>query len=118
MTRYSFRSNLDQEVMKWLSLGVNAGYTRTEYTGLNTGTNSLSGNIFNATRQHPNVPIYNPDHPTGYNIDFEFPALVGRWDNIGLIGDNLPNIMYAIENNNFYSKINRLIGNVFADIKP
>ena len=118
MTRYSFRSNIDQKVKDWLSVGVNAGITRTEYNGLNTGTNSLSGNIFNATRQHPNVPIYNPDHPTGYNIDFEFDNLVGRWDNLGLIGDNLPNLMYAIENNNYYSKINRVISNIYADIKP
>lgn len=118
LQRYSFRSNIDQKVKDWLSVGVNAGLTRTEYNGLNTGTNSLSGNIYNATRQHPNVPIYNPEHPTGYNIDFEYDNLVGRWDNIGLIGDNLPNLMYAIENNNFYSKINRIISNVYADIKP
>ncbi len=118
MTRYSFRSNIDQKIKSWLSVGVNAGLTRTEYNGLNTGTNSLSGNIFNATRQHPNVPIYNPEHPTGYNIDFEFDNLVGRGSNIGLIGDNLPNLMYAIENNNYYSKINRIISNVYADVKP
>jgi len=118
MTRYTLRANLDQEVTSWINVGMNAGFTRTEYTGLNTGSNSLSGNIFSATRQHPNVPIYNPDHPTGYNIDFEFDNLVGRWDNIGLIGDNLPNIMYPIENNDFYSKINRLIANVYADVSP
>lgn len=118
MQRYSMRSNIDQKIKSWLSIGVNAGLTRTEYSGLNTGTNSLSGNIFNATRQHPNVPIYNADHPTGYNIDFEFPALVGRFGNPGLIGDNLPNIMYAIDNNNFTSKVNRIISNVYADIKP
>lgn len=117
MTRYSFRSNIDQKVRDWLSIGVNAGLTRTEYDGLNTGTNSLSGNVFNATRQHPNVPIYNPDHPSGYNIDFASPSLVGRWDNIGLIGDNLPNIMYPLENNNFYTKINRIISNIYADLK-
>lgn len=125
MARYSFRSNIDQNIYKWLSVGVNAGLTRTEYNGLNTGTNSLSGNIFNATRQHPNVPIYNPNHPTGYNIGYQgengewlSENLVGPWDNFGLIGDNLPNIMYAIENNNYYSKINRVISNVYADIKP
>lgn len=125
MVRYSFRSNIDQEIKEWLSVGVNAGLTRTEYNGLNTGENSLSGNIFNATRQHPNVPIYNPNHPSGYNIGWQDEDgvwnnenLVGPWDNFALIGDNLPNIMYAIENNNYYSKINRVISNVYADIKP
>ncbi|MEP6262299.1 MAG: TonB-dependent receptor [Gillisia sp.] len=125
MERYSFRSNIDQKIKDWLSVGVNAGLTRTEYNGLNTGTNSLSGNIFNATRQHPNVPIYNADHPSGYNIGYRgtdgnwlSENLVGPWDNLALIGDNLPNIMYAIENNNYYSKINRIISNVYADVKP
>lgn len=125
MSRYSFRSNIDQKVKEWLSVGVNAGLTRTEYSGLNTGTNSLSGNIFNATRQHPNVPIYNPNHPTGYNIGWQGDDgewlnedLVGPWDNLALIGDNLPNIMYAIDNNRFTSNINRVISNVYADIKP
>lgn len=125
MVRYSFRSNIDQRIKPWLNVGVNAGLTRTEYNGLNTGTNSLSGNIFNATRQHPNVPIYNSDHPSGYNIGYRgtdgawlSENLVGPWDNNALIGDNLPNIMYAIENNNYYSKINRIISNVYADVKP
>ena len=125
MVRYSFRSNIDQRIKPWLNVGVNAGLTRTEYNGLNTGQNSLSGNIFNATRQHPNVPIYNSDHPSGYNIGYRgtdgewlSENLVGPWDNNALIGDNLPNIMYAIENNNYYSKINRIISNVYADIKP
>src|SRR5690606_32715016 len=91
MTRYSFRSNIDQKVKEWLNVGVNAGLTRTEYNGLNTGQNSLSGNIFNATRQHPNVPIYNTDHPSGYNIGYRgedgewlSENLVGPWDNNAL----------------------------------
>lgn len=118
MDRYSFRANMDHEIKEWLSVGANAGFTRTAYSGLNTGASSLSGNIFNATRQHPNVPIYNPDHPSGYNIDFINDDVTGRWDNLESVGDNVPNIMYAIENNGFSSKINRLISNVYADIKP
>jgi hypothetical protein len=34
---------------------VEALLTKTDYSGLNTGRNSLSGNIFNATRQLPNT---------------------------------------------------------------
>lgn len=101
---------------KWLTMGVSAGITKSEYSGLNTGENALSGNIFSAIRQHPNVPIYDPDDPTGYNIDDVNPDLVGRWNNIQSIGDNLPNIVYVIDHNKYLSKVNRLIGNTYAQI--
>lgn len=116
MQRYSIRGNVDQKVTKWLTMGVNLGVTKSEYSGLNTGTNALSGNIFSAIRQHPNVPIYDPDDPTGYNIDDVNPDLVGRWNNIQSIGDNLPNIVYVIDHNKYQSKVNRLIGNTYAQI--
>ena len=116
--RYTFRSNIEQKIKSWLSMGVNAGLTRSEYNGLNTGTNSLSGNIFNASRQHPNVSPYDVNDPTGYNLDDTFPDRMGRGTNLETVGDNIPNIMFAIENNSYYSKVNRVIGNVYADIKP
>lgn len=116
MKRFTARANVDQKVLKWLSLGTNIGITQSEYNGLNTGTNALSGNIFSAIRQHPNVPIYNSNHPTGYNIDLINSDYVGRWNNLESIGDNLPNIMFAIDNNVFYSRILRTIGNVYMQI--
>ena len=75
MKRYTIRTNLDQKVRKWLVLGTNLGVTRTDYYGLTTGTNALSGNIYSAIHQLPNTPVYNPAHPTGYNIDdIAYPA--------------------------------------------
>jgi TonB-dependent starch-binding outer membrane protein SusC len=120
MSRYSARANVDQKVNKWLLIGANMGVTQTQYFGMNTGENALSGNIFSAIRQLPNTPVYNPDHPTGYNIDFVSPGLVGRWNNLTTIGDNLPNIVYTLENNVFKTKNLRTIGNAFAsaDILP
>lgn len=117
MERFSMRTNVDQRVNDWLKLGASLAVTRTEYNGLNTGTNSLSGNIFSTIRQHPNVPIYNPNHPTGYNIDFASPAIVGRWDNNTTIGDNVPNIVYVLHKNVYNSKVNRTLANIYADIK-
>lgn len=116
MDRFTFRSNLEQKVTKWLSVGANLGITQTEYFGMNTGENSLSGNIFSAIRQLPNTPIYNADHPTGYNIDAASPGLVGRWNNATTIGDNLPNIVYVLDNNKFTTKVSRTIGNAFANV--
>jgi len=117
MQRYTARANVDQKVTKWLNMGASIGLTQSEYYGLNTGTNALSGNIFSAIRQQPNVPIYNPNHPTGYNIDLANPDVVGRWNNDQSIGDNLPNIMYVIDNNRFTSRILRTLGNMYAQVK-
>ena len=115
MKRHSIRTNVEHDVTKWLTIGANVGVTRTEYNGLNTGGNSLSGNIFNATRQLPNTPILNPNHPTGFNIS-EDGAVVGRWDNTDPVGDNISNIGYVLANNKFQSKENRTLVNTFADV--
>lgn len=116
MNRFTMRANLDQTVTRWLTIGANIGVTRSSYYGLNTGTNSLSGNIFSAIRQMPNTPIYDADDPTGYNIDDIATNLVGRWDNTSTIGDNIPNIVYVIDHNRFTTKLMRTIGNAYAQI--
>ena len=117
MNRYTFRTNLEHNVFKWLAIGGNISYTRTVNNGLNTGRNSLSGNIFNTTRQLPNTPIYNEDHPTGYNLSANN-TVVGQWDNTDPVGDNITNIVYVLDHNKYYSKINRTIasGYITADI--
>ena len=117
MKRYSIRTNLEHEIVKWLSVGANVGVTRTEYNGLNTGGNSLSGNIFNATRQLPNTPIYDVNNPTGYNLSPDG-SVVGQWDNTDPVGDNISNIAYVLANNKFQSKINNTLVSAFADVKP
>ena len=115
MERFSLRANADQKVAKWLTIGSNVSVTKTDYFGLNTGTNSLSGNIFSAIRQLPNTPIYDPSDPsgTGYNFE-EGTNLVGKWNNATTIGDNLPNIVYTLNNNVQSSKIFRTIANAYA----
>lgn len=133
MKRFTVRTNLDQKVKKWLSIGTNVGVTRSDYYGLNTGSNSLSGNIWNAIRQLPNTPVYNPNHPTGYNLDDYYvngvlsnypapinaagdPNVVGRWNNLEKQSDNATNIRYIIDNNVYSSILYRIIGNAYAQI--
>ncbi|MCB0645920.1 MAG: TonB-dependent receptor [Saprospiraceae bacterium] len=115
MERFNLKSNLEHKIFKWLSVGGGITYTQTAYDGLNTGTNSLSGNVFNATRQLPNTPVLNPDHPTGYNISANN-ANVGQWDNTNPVGDNISNIAYVLANNKFQSTIKRVLGNAFASV--
>jgi TonB-linked SusC/RagA family outer membrane protein len=113
MNRYSFRSSLDHQIAKWLTVGANIGLTRTQYDGLNTGRNSLSGNMFNAIRQLPNTPIYDSSNPTGYNINLST-GNVGQGTNLQPVGDNISNIAYVLNYNKFQSKINRTIISAFA----
>src|SRR5690606_29407160 len=108
--------NLDHDVFDWLTVGANLAVTRSQYDGLNTGGNSLSGNIFNATRQLPNTPIFDPSHPTGYNITANS-ANVGTWDNLATVGDNITNIAFVLANNVFQSKTNSTLVNTYADVK-
>lgn len=117
MKRYSTRANIDHQAFDWLKIGTNVSFTKTEYVGLNTGASSLSGNIYNATKQLPNTPIFNPNHPTGYNIDTSDPRVVGKWQNLALAGDNITNIVYALNNNKQESSVNRLIGSVYSDLR-
>jgi TonB-linked SusC/RagA family outer membrane protein len=123
MDRFTVRANLDQKVSNWLEIGTNIAVSRSDYSGLNTGSNSLSGNIFSAMRQLPNTPVYNPDHPTGYNIDdinygpgvgMGDPGLVGRWNNALSIGDNIPNIRYVLDHNVFKSGVYRILGSAYS----
>lgn len=115
MKRYSMRANLEHDIYNWLTVGGNLAVTRTEYEGLNTGGNSLSGNIFNATRQLPNTPVLNPEHPTGYNLTADN-NFVGQWDNTDPVGDNISNIAYVLSKNKYESKINRTLAGAFASI--
>lgn len=116
MKRYNIRTNLEHDINKWLTMGAGISLTRTEYNGLNTGRSSLSGNIFNATRQLPNTPIYDATHPTGYNLSADN-SVVGQGTNTDPVGDNITNIIYVLDNNRYYSKVNRTLANMFASAK-
>ena len=78
MKRYSVRANMEHKFAKYLLWRKYWGY-KTDYSGINTGTSSLSGNIFNAMRQLPNTPIYDPNNPTGYNINLS----TGKYGAVG-----------------------------------
>lgn len=113
MKRYTFRTNIEHQLKDWLTIGGSLAVTRTEYSGLNTGRGSLSGNMFNAIRQLPNTPIYDATNATGYNINLAT-GNVGQWSNLQPVGDNISNIAYVLDKNKFQSQINRTIASVFA----
>ena len=117
LKRYTLRSNLDQTVTKWLNFGVQAGLSRQENLGPLSGSNNLSGNTFSVIRMLPNVPVYDPADPTGYNIDDVDPRALGRGPNKQTIANGIPNLRFVLDNNIRKAGIYRGIGNVYLDFK-
>lgn len=115
LKRGTIRANVDQRVAKWLSIGTNLGFTRSENIGLNAGNNSLSGNVAAALALPPNVAILNPDHPTGYNISPDFAAL-GQGANTLPVENNNPNIKYVLDNNKENNIGYRVLGNIYGQV--
>ncbi|CAM3494125.1 TonB-dependent receptor [Pontibacter korlensis] len=117
LERYSVRTNLTTKVTKFLDFGLQAGLTNQINEGPLTGSNSLSGNIFSVIRMHPNVPVFDPTHPTGYNIDVVNPRALGRGPNTATIANGIPNIRFVLDNNLRKSTSYRGLGNVYLDFK-
>ncbi len=110
--RYTARANIDYNGKDWFSAGVKMQVSQQQNEGLNAGTGSLSGNLFNSLKAFPNVPVFNEDHPTGYNLTDDNQSL-GRGNNLQNIAFNLPNIRYVLDNNIFESRVQRLLGNAY-----
>lgn len=117
LKRYTFRSNLDQKVTDWLNFGVQAGLTAQENTGPLTASNSLGGNTFAVIRQLPNVKVYNPEDPTGYNIDAADRRSLGRGNNLITISDGIPNLRFVLDQNLRQASTYRGLGNAYLDAK-
>lgn len=118
MERLSIRMNADQKVTDWFKITTSMAYTETSYKGLNNSYNGISGAMFNALRQLPNTPIYDPSTPTGYNIyTAGTVSRVGQWENLIPITSDLTNIGYVVNNNKYSSDLTRFIGSVAGDVK-
>lgn len=113
--RFSFLTNLDHSVNKFLTVGAKIQVARTQNNGLNTGTNALSGNVANAARLFPNVPVYDVTNPTGYNISPDG-AVLGNYANRRNIDNNYTNIRFALDNNVFRATTNRILANGYAQV--
>ncbi len=118
MERFTARANADQKLTDWLDVGGSISASKTNFEGLNNGPSSLSGAMYNALRQLPNTPIYDPSTPTGYNIFTSgSSSLVGPWTNNAFIANNITNIVYVLNNNINNSKLTRFIGDIYTNVK-
>jgi len=116
MRRFTFRGNIDQKINKYLNAGVSMSLSRIENKGLNTGRNSLSGNLFAATRMYPNVDPLDANDLTGYSIDNINTQVLDRGPNNLLIDSNLPNIAFVLANNKNNADNYRILSNVYAEL--
>ena len=121
LERYNAKFNIDQKIGKNVKVGTSVTLSRTGTNGLNTGTNSLSGAMFNVIRQLPNTTVYDPAGPQGYNVAIQGAnTIVGRGQNAAFIANNLPNIRYVLDKNIQNTLTNRILANAFGEvaIKP
>ncbi|GAB3992256.1 TonB-dependent receptor [Spirosoma daeguense] len=107
-TRFSFLTNIDHAINKFITIGMKVQVARTINNGLNTGESSLSGNMTNVARLLPNVPVYDATHPTGYNISPDN-SILGRGANLRNIDNNYTNIAFILANNKFNATTTRVL---------
>ncbi|SFE22535.1 SusC/RagA family TonB-linked outer membrane protein [Spirosoma endophyticum] len=112
-TKYSFRARVDQKAFKdKVTFGMNAFVTHTTNTGLNQGTNALSGNIAGAIYAFPNVAVQFPDG--SYNIEAQS---LGRGSNTRAIYGNYTNQKFILDNNIYKNQNLNLTGNAYVDVE-
>lgn len=116
-TRFSFLTNIDHNLNKFITVGAKVQVARTLNNGLNTGTNALSGNLIGAARLFPNVPVYDASNATGYNISPDG-SILGRGANTRNIDNNYTNIRFAIDNNKFNATATRILPTGYVSITP
>jgi len=112
---YRVRFNFDTEVNKFVKFGNNLTLSKQDDLGQNDGTNALSGSIASTLRMLPNVEPFNPNHPTGYNI--QGPALntVGFGPNTIAVDDNYTNPAFTLNENIFASDKLRAVNNSYLE---
>ena len=117
LSRYSFRANVDHSISKSVRLGTSLSYSMTQINGLNNGSNSLSGAIYNATRALPNVEVYDPENVAfdGYNVQPDG-STTGWGNNLSGPDNNIPNIGFVLDNNIFRTRAHRILGSAFGEV--
>ncbi|MGI4749257.1 MAG: SusC/RagA family TonB-linked outer membrane protein [Janthinobacterium lividum] len=114
--KYQYRGKVEQKAFNnRVTFGVNTSLSYINNNGLNTGVNALSGNVGNAIRLLPNVPVFNADG--SYNLSSL--NSLGRGTNgtnLRDIDDNYTNIKYIIDHNIYNNQNTTFNGDAFANI--
>ncbi len=115
---YRIRVNLEHTLNSFLKLGNNISLSRQEDGDQNNGSNALSGSIASTLRLLPNVSPYNPNHFSGYNINYPNGNSMNPGANTTSVDDNFTNVAFTTRENKFYSDKYRMMNNAFVEISP
>jgi TonB-linked SusC/RagA family outer membrane protein len=114
--RYTLSAQLGQKANSRLHIGlrIQAAYSLLHGAGSEENTSTDTG--FASVRMFPNVSPFNPEDPTGYNIDAANRKALGRGPNLSWIDNGISNIVWVLDRNLNRTRSNRLTGNAFAEI--
>ncbi len=113
-TRYGGRINYSRELFKNFTLGVNVNASRSTQNGLSNFTsfsNGMSGQLEQALRTSPAVPIRNDDGSWNYSNPFEAGDLVKS-------GGVTPNAIAELETVTSKTKVADFLGTAHLTWKP
>lgn len=117
LRRYNVKANLTQEVNKWVKVGIDIQANKSNISGWSTnGSNSLSGAGYGAIAMLPNVPVYDANDPTGYNIDAQNRKALGRGGNETYIDNSIPNIVWVLDQNKNTTENLHVMANAYVDV--
>lgn len=103
--RYSFRTNLDREVSKKLTIGTSISFSRVASSGVLTNAGTIvPGVTTSALLFNPILPVYDSTIKGGYTYENDRGKILG-------------NPIAEAKEYNSYSTIARLIGNVYGKYK-
>ncbi len=114
---YRIRANVDNEINNFIRIGNNITLSRQENTDQNTGTNSLGGAIASSLRLLPNVSPYDPNNPTGYNVNLAANNIPNGPNSQG-VDANWFNVPFVLNFNKYHSEQHRIIDNAFIELSP
>jgi TonB-linked SusC/RagA family outer membrane protein len=117
LERFNIAANVSQMANKWLQVGMSINASQSAMYGFQDSENGLGSVGFATPRMLPNVDVFNPSDPTGYNIDAVERKALGRGINKKLIDNGIANIVWTLDNNVRRNNVTRLIGSGFAEIK-
>lgn len=117
--RYTFYAKAEHKFLKdYITAGFSLNASNQVNTGPVKGTNSISDNMYSSSRMLPNVAVYNPDDPTGFNIDPNDRKSLGKGANLRTIENTIPNAVWVLKNNKQSNTSYRLLPTANIDIRP
>lgn len=108
--RYTFRVNTAADVKPWLTVGENMSYSYAEQN-LIPEQDEWTSTVISALTIDPALPVYLPDSVRA--------TLPNPYDHFAAATrNNITNPVGIIMRNHHLNKTNKLLGNVYVDLKP